>query len=179
MVLGLVVSTVSVLGCGSSNEQADASVPPIDAAPTIDAPDIDATIEAPAVDAMIDAPPPCPKTLLVGGSELAAQGWLTASQAPSTLSDGADYTQLQTTTTMSARTSGQLLIYHPAAVELDQPFKLQVVMLVEQVNAHNTLDSAAAILGSFTPSVGNATDRAQMIYLDTAKLGWSDDTQSF
>ncbi len=172
--LGFAMSTASLLGCGSSNQRADASVPPIDAAP-----EVDAAIDAPAVDAMIDAPPPCPKTLLVGGRELAAQGWLTASQAPSTLSDGPDYTQLQTTTTASAQTGGQLLIYHPAAVELDQPFKLQVVMLVEQVSPHNPLDSAAAILGSFMPTVGNNTDRAQMIYLDAARLGWADDSQSF
>ncbi len=51
-------------------------------------------------------------------------------------------------------------------------------MQVESVNTHNSLDSGAAILGSFTPSFGNSTDRSQMIYLDSAAIGWADDTQS-
>jgi hypothetical protein len=64
------------------------------------------------------------------------------------------------------------------ALDATQPFKLHVTMKVESVNPHNQLDSAAAILGSFTPAAGNSTERAQMIYLDSAAIGWSDDTQS-
>jgi hypothetical protein len=41
------------------------------------------------------------------------------------------------------------------------------------------LDSAAAILGSFTPQFGAGNDRNQMVYLDPAKIGWADDSQSF
>ena len=52
-------------------------------------------------------------------------------------------------------------------------------MPVESVNPHNGLDSAAAIMGSFTPPFGAGNDRNQMIYLDSAKVGWADDTQSF
>ena len=62
---------------------------------------------------------------------------------------------------------------------MGKPFKIQVVMLVEAVNPHNPLDSAAAILGSFTPPFGAGNDRNQMIYLDSGKIGWADDTQSF
>ncbi|NBD08278.1 hypothetical protein [Corallococcus silvisoli] len=116
--------------------------------------------------------------LLVGGEDLAAQGWTTVSQAPSALTYGADYVSLATSTNVGGRTSGQLLIVRANAVDPTKPFTLRVTMQVESVNAHNSLDSGAAIMGSFTPSVGNSTDRAQMIYLDSAKLGWADDTQS-
>jgi hypothetical protein len=46
------------------------------------------------------------------------------------------------------------------------------------VSPHNSFDSAAAILGSFTPPLGAGTERSQMIYLDSAAIGWADDTQS-
>ncbi|MBC7974725.1 MAG: hypothetical protein H7138_07030, partial [Myxococcales bacterium] len=59
-----------------------------------------------------------------------------------------------------------------------EPFKLSVELQVEAVNPHNLLDSGAAILGSFTSPFGTGTDRSQMIFLDSAAVGWSDDTQS-
>ncbi|AKQ67283.1 hypothetical protein A176_004195 [Myxococcus hansupus] len=116
--------------------------------------------------------------LLVGGEDIAAQGWNVVSQTPSTLSYGEDYVRLETSTNSGGRTSGQLLIAKADAVDPTNPFKLQVTMLVESVNRHNSLDSGAAILGSFTPPAGNSTDRAQMIYLDSAAIGWADDRQS-
>ncbi|WP_224366391.1 hypothetical protein [Hyalangium versicolor] len=116
--------------------------------------------------------------LLVGGTDIAAQGWTTVAQAPNTLTYGADYVRLATSTNGGARTSGQLLITRANALDATKPFKLRVTMQVESVNTHNQLDSGAAILGSFTPSAGNSTDRSQMIYLDSAAIGWADDTQS-
>ena len=116
--------------------------------------------------------------LLVGGTDIAAQGWTTVAQAPNTLTYGADHVRLATSTNGGGRTSGQLLITRANAFDTTKPFKLQVTMQVESVNNHNSLDSGAAILGSFTPPFGNATDRSQMIYLDSAALGWADDTQS-
>ncbi|PTL75223.1 hypothetical protein [Vitiosangium sp. GDMCC 1.1324] len=116
--------------------------------------------------------------LLVGGDDITAQGWTTVAQAPNTLTYGADYVRLETSTNGGARTSGQLLITRANALDGTKPFKLRVTMQVESVNPHNQLDSGAAILGSFTPSAGNGTDRSEMIYLDSAKIGWADDTQS-
>ncbi|RKH01604.1 hypothetical protein [Corallococcus carmarthensis] len=116
--------------------------------------------------------------LLVGGTDIVAQGWTTYTQAPNTLTYGEDYVRLATSTNSGGRASGQLLIARANTVDGTQPFKLRVTMQVESVNTHNQLDSGAAILGSFTPSVGNQTDRSQMIYLDSAKLGWADDSQS-
>jgi len=125
-----------------------------------------------------DAPPDtasCPKMLLVGGTDVTTQGWSMVMQGPNTLTYGPDYVQLQTTTTGTGM-GGQLLLSYPGAVETGKPFKLQVVILVESVTSHNALDSAAAILGSFmTPPFGSTTDRSQMIYLDTDKIGWGDD----
>lgn len=150
-------------GCGSSS-------PPdqVDAGP-------DAT-----PDAGIDGPPACtPTVLLAGGTDVAAQGWTIVMLPPAALTYGADYTRIETTTNASARTGGQMLLRLPNAVEVDQPFQLQLELMVESVSRHNQLDAGAAILGSFTPPFGVETDRRQMIYLDSAALGWSDDSASF
>ncbi|WP_434381931.1 hypothetical protein [Melittangium boletus] len=116
--------------------------------------------------------------LLVGGRDITAQGWTTVSGAPYTLTYGEDYVRLSTSTASGGRTSGQLLIWRANAFDPMTPSKLRVVMLVEAVNRHNTLDSGAAILGSFTPPYGNSTDRSQMIYLDDVAIGWADETQA-
>lgn len=157
---GALICLIASLGCGSG---AHGMLP-------------DASVDGPDPDAAIDAPG-CQKVLLTGGTDVVAQGWKVVMQAPATLSNGADYVHLQTSP--NGQTSGQLLLRYPAAFELGQPFKLQVVMLVESVNPHNQLDSAAAIMGSFTPTVGTSQDRAEMIYLDSAAVGWADDTQRF
>jgi hypothetical protein len=148
-------------GCGS------VSHPTSDANTTVDASDSDAATDAAT----------CLKTLLTGGSNVVPQGWSIVMQAPATVSYGPDYVRLQTSN--GTTTSGQLLLDYPGALEVGKPFKLQVVMLVESVNPHNPLDSAAAIMGSFTPPFGAGNDRNQMIYLDGGKIGWADDTQSF
>ena len=118
------------------------------------------------------------RVLLEGGIDVAAQGWSVVSVQPSVLSYGLDYTRLSTSTTQGARTSGQLLLRYPEAVTVPGAFRLRTVLQVEAVNSHNSLDSGAAILGSFTSPFGNAVDRSQMIYLDATRVGWSDDTAS-
>lgn len=120
-----------------------------------------------------------PKMLLAGGTDIAVQGWSVVMQPSAVLTNGPDFVKLQTMPDASAKTGAQLLLNYPGAVEPGKPFKLQVVMLVESVSPHNPFDSAAAILGSFTPPFGAGNDRNQMIYLDAGKIGWADDTQSF
>lgn len=120
----------------------------------------------------------CPTSLLVGGTDLGSQGWLTQTQGPTAVSYGADYVRLETNTNSGASTSGQLLVYYPAAFVANHAFKVKIEMLVETVSPHNQLDSGAAILGSFTSPFGNSTDRSEMVYLDSAALGWSDNSQS-
>jgi len=131
----------------------------------------------PAGDAAAPDAATCPSSLLTGGTDVAAQGWSVVMQAPAMLSYGLDHVKLQTMP--GTTTSGQLLLDHPAAVEMGKPFKIQVVMLVEAVNPHNPADAGAAILGSFTPPFGTPAERNQMIYLDAGKIGWADDAQSF
>jgi hypothetical protein len=161
----LVIAFVSAAGCGNVESMtSDASVP----------------VDAPAlIDAAIDAVTCQPQVLLSGGTDVAAQGWTVVMQPPAQLSNGADYVRLTTTTTVGASSGGQLLLNYPGAVDTGKPFKLQIVMLVESVNPHNQFDSAAAILGSFTPPFGAGSDRGQMIFLDSNSVGWADDTQSF
>ena len=120
-----------------------------------------------------------PRTLLTGGTDIAPQGWTTVMRAPAQVTYGADYVHLQTSTTAGASTGGQLLLHDPGGLETGKPFKLQVVMLVEAVDPHNQFDSAAAIMGSFTPPFGTSNERDQMIYLDSGKVGWADGAQSF
>lgn len=154
------VPSVAIAACGSGKH------------PAADA--------GPIADAAGDAAPTCqPTQLLTGGTDVAAQGWSVVMQPPATLSYVQDYVKLQTSTSTGAGAGGQLLLDHPGAVEMGKPFKIQVVMLVEAVKPHNPFDSAAAILGSFTPPFGAGNDRNQMIYLDSDKIGWADGTQSF
>ncbi|RKH58310.1 hypothetical protein [Corallococcus aberystwythensis] len=116
--------------------------------------------------------------LLVGGVDIAEQGWATVAQAPNEITYGDGYVRLATSTTVGGRTSGQLLITRANAFDATKPVKIRVTMQVESANNHNSLDSGAAIMGSFTPPFGNSADRSQMIYLDSAAIGWADDTQS-
>lgn len=81
-------------------------------------------------------------------------------------------------TAPGATTSGQELLYFPNAVEPGKPFKIRIVMLVESVSPHNPLDSAAAIMASYTSPFGTSTDRMEMIYLDSGAIGWADESQS-
>lgn len=158
-ILLAIVIPVAVPACGSVHQAAT------DASPAADAPVPDAAT--------------CPTSLLTGGTDVAAQGWSVVMQPPAMLSNGPDYVKLQTSTSTNATVSGQLLLNYPGAVEMGKPFKLQVVMLIEAVNPHNPFDAGAALLGSFTPPFGTSAERNQMIYLDSAKIGWGDDTQSF
>ncbi|QSQ13886.1 hypothetical protein [Myxococcus landrumensis] len=116
--------------------------------------------------------------LLVGGQDITAQGWRVTSLTPSSLTLGPDYVRLATSTNTGERSGGQLLIWLANAVDPAKPFKLRVTIQVDSVTNHNSLDSSAAILGSFTSPVGSSTDRAQMVYLDRAAIGWADDTQA-
>ena len=121
----------------------------------------------------------CTTTLLTGGTDVTTQGWTVVMQAPATITNGPDYVQLATSTPSGASVSGQLLLTRPGTLTPGTPFRLRVEMLVQSGNAHNPLDSAAAILGSLTGTVGNGAERAQMIYLDGTRLGWADDSGSF
>jgi hypothetical protein len=116
--------------------------------------------------------------LLAGGEDITAQGWTTVSLTPNTLTYGADSVRLATSTNSGGRTSGQLLLTRANSFDATKPFKLHVTIQVESVNTHNPLDSGAAIMGSFTPPAGATPDRSQMIYLDSAAIGWADNTQS-
>jgi len=161
---------LSVVACGSGPaERADAPAPVVDA--------VDAVEDA-APDAMPDAVLGCqPTPLLVGSSDVVAQGWSVVTSGAAVLSYEGAYARLQTSTGVNA-ISGQLLLMRTNAFELDQPFKVEIVMQVDAVDPHDPFDAAAAILGSFTPPFGVGNQREQMIYLDAAKLGWADDSAS-
>jgi hypothetical protein len=160
-VFGIVV--VACIGCGSvKNNEVDAAV--------ADSPKpVDASPEAGCQ----------PQMLLVGGTDVTAQGWATVQQPTATLTNGPDFVHLQTATIPGSASGGQLLLNYPGAVDATMPFKIQVVMLVESVTDHNQFDSAAAIMGSFGGGAGVGNDRDQMIYVDNAKIGWADDSESF
>lgn len=158
-----VAAAAALLGCGEvKNDPADAP----------------AGSDAALADAAPDAAANCPRTLLIGGTMVEPQGWSVVMQPPASLTYGPDYVRLETSTNMGATSGGQLLLNYPGALPAP-PFRLQVVLLVERVNPHNSFDSAAAIMGSYTPPFGAGNDRGQMIYLDGGAIGWADDTQAF
>ncbi len=136
-------------------------------------PDAPAGSDAAVVDAA-----GCPRTLLVGGTMVEPQGWSIAMQPPASLSYGPDYVRLETSTMMGETSSGYVLLSYPGVLPAP-PYRLQVVLLVERVSTHNSLDSAAAIMASYTPPLGMTSERSQMIYLDSGSIGWADDTQAF
>jgi hypothetical protein len=154
--MGLVMGCL--FACGSDDR-------PIVDAPPIDAPPIDA--------------PTCPKTLLAGGTDVTAQGWMVGTMPPFAMSNGADHVRLETSTAMNANTSGMQLLRHPTAVTAGMPYKLRIEMMVVSVGQHNRADAGAAILGAFTPQFGVEAERLQMIYLDSNGVGWADDSQAF
>ncbi|MCU0685118.1 MAG: hypothetical protein MUF34_23230 [Polyangiaceae bacterium] len=117
-------------------------------------------------------------TLLVGGVDISTQGWSTVGGQPNSLTYGPDYVRVATSTTAGASTSGALLLVRPAAYDAAQPFRFRVEALVESASPHNPFDSGAAILGAFTAPFGNGAERAQMVFLDGAAVGWADNSQS-
>lgn len=115
-------------------------------------------------------------TLLRPGSPAAAQGWQVLSQGPATLVDDGGVITLSTTTTGGSTSGMQLLRY---ALDAGPSFAIRVELEVAAVNTHNQFDAAAAILGRHASFYGDTTDRAQMVFLDSASVGWADDSQSF
>lgn len=116
--------------------------------------------------------------LLVGGADVAAQGWSVVKQGLNEVTYGADYVRLATSTSPGASTSGHLLLAYAGAYVSGQPFAFRAEVLVESVTSHNPLDSGAALLGAFTPNFGDSAQRAQMVYLDGAAIGWADNSQA-
>lgn len=118
--------------------------------------------------------------IFTGGTAPVTQGWTVISGPPATLTEGEDYLGFATTTTTGAAFSGWQLLYRAGVVPTDRPFALRVELRVEAVNQHNTADSAAALLGSFSPESNHGTqaERASMVYLDADGLGWGDETKS-
>jgi hypothetical protein len=150
------------VGCGGGKTQS-AGTP--DAPPTIDA--------APT----IDAPPACqPTPLLVGGTDVTQQGWKVISQQPATLTNGADFVQLTTSTVDKASSGGQLLLSLAGAVSSTEPFKIAIVMKILSISPHtpDPLDAGVAIMPSLTGAVGDQNERAQMISIESTKISCAD-----
>lgn len=114
--------------------------------------------------------------IFTGGTAPATQGWTVISGPPATLTEGPDHLRLATTT--SGSVGGWQLLYRTGVVPTDGPFAIRVELQIESVTAHNAFDSAAAILGSYTPEHGSQRERTQMLYLDADGVGWGDDMSS-
>lgn len=156
-------------GSGARTAPADGAVPGSDGSvPGGDAggPDSETPPDAPA----------CEKRLLIGGTDPVAQGWSVIMQPPATLTSGADYVALHTSTVTGQSSGGQLLLRYAGAVDPAMPFSIEIVMLVEQAAAHNPFDASLAILPSFTGAFGTTVERGQMLYLQSGEIGWADDT---
>ena len=113
--------------------------------------------------------------LLTPGTDVAAQGWSVVGSGPRSLVDDGGVIVLSTSP--NGTTSGYQLLTRRLSPD-GGAFTLRVELRVDAVNAHNPLDSAAAILGSFTPPFGLTAERSQLAYLDAVNVGWGDNTQS-
>lgn len=147
------------VGCGDDPARA------IDAAAGADG-----AIDAPAS----DAPSCAPRSLLVGGQPVEPQGWTIVQSGAAAVTLAGDATRLTTTTVGGA--GAHLLLTRAGALDPSRPFAISVELQVAAVAAHNPLDAAAAILAGFTPPFGVGAERAQMLYLDAARVGWADDS---
>ncbi|MGV3622800.1 MAG: hypothetical protein ACO1OB_18420 [Archangium sp.] len=115
--------------------------------------------------------------LLLPGSSLAAQGWSSTNIQPATYTDDGGVITVSTRTNTGASSGGQQLLYTTIG-DAGLSYTLRTELRVEAVGNHNQADSAAAIMGAFTPSFGMPNQRLQMAYLDPNSVGWADDTQS-
>ena len=148
---------------------------------------VDAGTDASAADAGEDGGPPdadladapcLTRAVFLGGSAPEEQGWtVTASGSANIGTAGPSITTLETQTT-GGTTGAQLLISLPDAVEPGEPFIVELVMRVLAVDAHNSFDGAAVLMGSYAGLFGKGEDRAQMLYVDADAIGWTDDTQT-
>jgi hypothetical protein len=123
--------------------------------------------------------PACEKHLLIGGMAPLANGWSMTMEPPATLTDGLDYVALHTSTVSGQNSGGQLLLRYPGAVDPTMAFAIEIVMLVDEAAAHNPLDASVAIMPSCTGSAGSQSEREQMLYLQSGRIGWADDTDEF
>jgi hypothetical protein len=161
------MSVLVLLGCGESRE----ALP--DAARLADA----AVSDAAAIDAPLvsqDAGPTCPRVLFQGGQDPVAQGWtLVQSGTVAITTPTPDTTQVQTTTSGSG---AHALLVRSGDLVAGAPFAFEVRMKVVAVADHNPYDAAVAILPAFTTPFGSTAQRERMVYVDSAAVGWADDT---
>lgn len=119
-----------------------------------------------------------PTVLLTGGTDVVAAGWTVVGSGPSAVlsAPGADITQLATATVGS--NGSHLLLSHAQLPTAGEPLALELVLKVVAVGNHDPLDAAVAVLGAFTAPFGLPAERAQMFYVDSDEVGWSDGAQS-
>jgi hypothetical protein len=138
---------------------------------------VDAGDDAGAADADVADAACLPRAIFLGGTDPVEQGWAVTSSGSANLSTAGP--SITTMETQTVGTSGaQLLLSLPDAVEPGEPFAVELVMQVMAVNAHNFLDGAAVLMGSYAGGFGDGDDRAEMLYVDASAVGWTDDTQS-
>ena len=123
-------------------------------------------------------PSPGPIPLFDGALDHTTQGWSLQTMAPfeATLVDGA--LRLATTTDPGASTGGMALLWRALPLPAGSPLTFEVDLSLERASAHNTFDAGAAILMAYTPAFGQGAQRAQMVYLESARIGWADDSAS-
>ncbi len=144
----------------------------------MDAGEADAGDDGGAADAAVADAACLPRAVFLGGTPPEEQGWtVTASGSANVSTAGPSITQLETQTT-GGDSGAMLLLSLPDAVEPGEPFVVELVLRVLAVNAHNFLDGAAVLMGSYSGGFGNGDDRAQMLYVDADAIGWTDDTQT-
>ncbi|WP_422842994.1 fibronectin type III domain-containing protein [Acidovorax sp. M2(2025)] len=122
-----------------------------------------------------------PPTLLYdGNTDPVPQGWQQLQQSPHTETvgdgtNGVDAGTTRFTTANAGSTSGQNLYTHSVGTA---NFITSIRLKALSVNPHNTGDAGLmfSATDAFAPPFGSSANRSHMLYLDSATVGWGDDT---
>jgi hypothetical protein len=115
-----------------------------------------------------------PVELYNGSTVPTAQGWIRP-HAEGTETLGVGTTVFATTTAPAARTSEtNWYAYTTSSAHFIASIRLRTF----SVDPHNALDAGLmfAVTDTFTPPSGSMTNRSNMLYIDTAAVGWSDNS---
>ena len=117
-----------------------------------------------------------PVEIYDGSAAPTAQGW-TKYNIGGTETVGTGTTQFSTTTATGGRTS-EVQTYRLAVSSAN--FITSIRLRALAVDPHNQLDAGLmfSVVDTFQAPFGNLVNRASMLYIDSSRIGWADDTAS-
>ncbi|MEG0112543.1 MAG: fibronectin type III domain-containing protein [Comamonas sp.] len=118
-----------------------------------------------------------PLVVYEGSSAPTSPAWTRTQQGSQVVSSTAGLTRFITKTAAGSRTSEANLYKYATGTN---SFIASIKLKAYAVNGHNSLDAGLmfSVGDDFSLPVGNAAQRAAMLYIDAGAIGWADDTGS-